>query len=239
MGRKYNVMKEIWKDIKEFEGLYQVSNHGNVRSLDREIHYLVKGKYNGKRFFKGQIISQYKINSGYLVVSLNKNGHNKKKLVHILVAEAFITNYENKPTVNHKNHIRTDNRVENLEWATYEEQWDEILREKNKEFLKNRDNSHLHTPEVVVKIRKALKGHSVSDDTRKKISDKNSKLIYQYTLDKVLINVYKSSVGAAKETGLTQAGISQAAIGKYYKHRDKKWVYTNKYKGYLWFHEPL
>lgn len=232
-------MEEIWKDIKGYEGLYQVSNLGRVKSLDREILYLVKGKYNAKRFYNGKIVTPFSLKNEYLCVSLHNGKNTKKRTVHRLVAEAFITNYENKPTVNHKNHIRTDNRVENLEWATYPEQCDEIQKERKRENSKNRDYSYLRSPETVNKIRKALKGHSVSDDTRKKISDKISKLIYQYTLDKVLINVYKSSVKAAKETGLTQAGISQATIGKYYNHRDKKWVYTNKYKGYLWFHEPL
>lgn len=232
-------MEEYWKDIKGYEGLYQVSNLGRVKSLDKEILYLVKGKYNAKRFFNGKILTPFALKNDYLCVSLYNGKNAKKRTVHSLVAEAFITNYENKPTVNHKNHIRTDNRVENLEWATYQEQCDEIQKERRIESSKNRDYSYLHSPETIEKIRKALKGHSVSDETRKKISDKNSKLIYQYTLDKVLINVYKSSVEASKETGLTQAGISQAALGKYYKHRDKKWVYTNKYKGCIWSHEPL
>lgn len=110
-------MREVWKDIKNYEGLYQVSDLGNVRSLD---HYASNGKKNilylGKNL-KGTLDGKKQ----YLQVTLSKNDINKKALIHRLVAEAFIPNEDNKREVNHINGIKTDNRLNNLEWVTSKE----------------------------------------------------------------------------------------------------------------------
>lgn len=107
-----------WRDIKGFEGLYQVSNMGEVRSLD---HY-APCKCGHWRLYKGrQIKSKIDIH-GYACVGLRKSGQAQRFVkVHRLVAEAFIDNPENKPQVNHLNENRGDNRVENLEWVTAKE----------------------------------------------------------------------------------------------------------------------
>lgn len=123
-------MKEIWRDIKDYEGLYQVSNFGRVRSLDRN----GKGKGNGS---KGKILKLCLDKSnGYYIVMLYKNGISKKYSVHRLVAEAFIPNPDNLPTVDHINRIRTDNRIENLRWADYRLQRENCDKEPNKIALK-------------------------------------------------------------------------------------------------------
>lgn len=112
-------MDEIWKDITGYEGLYQVSNLGRVKSL---------------KFGKELILKHSKDKDGYVMVGLWKNNHNTTAKVHRLVAQAFIPNPENKPQVNHLKGIRNDNRVTELEWATKSEDaihsWNVLKREK-------------------------------------------------------------------------------------------------------------
>lgn len=109
-------MQETWKDIQGYEGLYQVSNLGRVRSLDRVIHY----KNGVERLYKGHILPQRKRRSSdnYLSVSLHKNNTPKTCVVHRLVAIAFIPNPDNLPQVNHKDENQENNCVSNLEWVT-------------------------------------------------------------------------------------------------------------------------
>lgn len=102
-------MNEIWKDIEGYEGLYQVSNLGRVRSVDR-----IGGR--GRRF-NGRILKPKVKTGGYLLVNFSKEGKRKMFSVHRLVAQAFIPNPEGLPQINHKDENPSNNRVENLEWC--------------------------------------------------------------------------------------------------------------------------
>lgn len=100
--------KQIWKDIEGYEGLYQVSNTGKVRSL------------NYRHTGKTKVLKQNTKDNGYKRIGLNRNGKNKGYLVHRLVALAFIPNPNNYPIINHIDEDKTNNTVWNLEWCTYE-----------------------------------------------------------------------------------------------------------------------
>ena len=112
-------MEEVWKDIEGFEDLYKISNLGNV--------YGKKYKRNRKPCLNSH---------GYYHVGLRKNGEQKYMLIHRLIGLHFIPNPENKPCIDHINRIKTDNRIENLRWATYSE------------------NSNNRTPQIIRPITK-------------------------------------------------------------------------------------
>lgn len=105
--------KEIWRDVVGYENLYQTSNLGRARSLDR----WVKSKSGSVRLCKGKILKPGTTKDGYLKVCLCKNGKKKNFRVHRLVAEAFIPNPYNLPEVNHKDENKLNNNAENLEWC--------------------------------------------------------------------------------------------------------------------------
>lgn len=116
-------MKEIWKDIKDYEGLYQVSNLGRIKSLERKKNK-GKGYYYRPETIKKQSIIKQKKGRGktsYYIVKLSKKSVLKPYLVHRLVAGAFIPNLEEKEYVNHKNGNSLDNNVNNLEWISNRE----------------------------------------------------------------------------------------------------------------------
>ena len=106
-------MQEIWKDIKNYEGIYQVSNLGRVRSLTRKVK-----TFNGLRTTKGQLLKPLKTNRNYFRVDLKQNQKNKYISIHRLVAEAFIPNPNNYPVINHIDGDTSNNKIDNLEWCT-------------------------------------------------------------------------------------------------------------------------
>jgi hypothetical protein len=132
-------MKEEWRDIEGYEGMYQVSNLGRVLSL-------ISNKIL-KNFFVGR--------GGYHRVDLCKDKVRKPYRVHRLVAEAFIPNINNKPQVNHIDGNRINNNVENLEWCTNSENnkhaWESGLREEYREKLSER-----------------MKGNKIGESSRKR-----------------------------------------------------------------------
>ena len=110
-------MEEIWKDIKDFEGRYQVSNLGRVRSMDHIKIIKRNGYKDCSVLFRGKILKP-KIDFGYCRVHFTlDNGHRRNYSIHRLVAEAFIPNPTNLPMINHKDEVRSNNVVDNLEWC--------------------------------------------------------------------------------------------------------------------------
>lgn len=107
-------MQEEWRDINGYEGLYQVSNLGRIKSLDRK----VKGKNGIVQSLHGKILSLQFDKDRYYMVILSKNGKETDHKVHRLVAQAFIPNPYHYPEVNHKDENKQNNRVDNLEWCT-------------------------------------------------------------------------------------------------------------------------
>ena len=106
---------EIWKDVVGYEGYYQVSNLGRVRSLDR----VITDKRGVVKNHKGFVKKLTPGNHGYMTAELSRDGKHTRCLVHRLVAEAFIPNKENLPSINHKDENKHNNHVGNLEWCTH------------------------------------------------------------------------------------------------------------------------
>ena len=158
---------EIWKDVVGFERAYRVSNLGRVKSKIR------------KGVIEEKLLKPYKNNKGYECVDLWDNNH-KKKLVHRLVAEAFIPNPEHKKVVNHKDGNPLNNKIDNLEWCTYSENMLHSFRVLGRRTVKgmvinNKPVRCLDTGEVFVSASEAArqKGCSQSNITKAILGERN------------------------------------------------------------------
>lgn len=196
--------EEIWVDICGYEGLYQVSNQGRVRSLDREIC-----KNNNVKQFSKSFILKFEKSKGYNYVHLFKNGVRKRMAVHRLVAEAFIPNTESKPFIDHINTIRDDNRVENLHWVTPKENMENPLTKEK---------------------RKAIDRPRPKKETKDKIGKANSIKVVQLDKDtNELIKIWNSAKEAEREGGFDNGNINRCCRGKYKTHKGYKWMYYEDY----------
>lgn len=153
-------MKEIWRDIKGYNGLYQISNIGRVKSLPK-IHNLHNNSYITKeRILKNSINS-----NGYIRITLKAFGKGKRYYVHRLVLEAFMPNPSNKPFVNHIDCNPKNNRVDNLEWCSAQEntdhmkklgrnkrttQWLNNLHKSQEKFYKKVKGTNIITGEIMI-----------------------------------------------------------------------------------------
>ena len=182
-------MEEIWKDIEGYEGLYQVSNLGRVRSLDRKSR-----NRNGEILLKGKVLKCYTSSHGYPTATLSKNGIRKKIAVHILVGKAFIPNNENKPEINHIDGNKSNNVVTNLEWVTYSENLIHAWRTGLTKNTEKRKQRALKNLEII----------------RSKPSKKRKK-VYCYETNKT----YSCLDEAHKDTTVAKIDISRVARGIY------------------------
>lgn len=111
-----NTSEEVWKDIVGYEGYYQVSNFGRVRSLDR----IIESEYRSPQLMKGKIKKVTRRDDGYEYVVLYRNNKGKNKYIHRLVAKSFVPNPENLPIINHKDENPSNNCPSNLEWCDHQ-----------------------------------------------------------------------------------------------------------------------
>jgi hypothetical protein len=154
---------ENWKPIKGYEGWYEVSDLGNVRSVDRKVDF-VDGRY---ATYKGQLMKQSKHYHGYWIVNLFKNKKQSTKFVHRLMAEAFIPNPNNKQVVNHKDGDKANNKLSNLEWVTQLENITHSITVLGKKRIGNKvsqydlNGNYLNTFESYGEAAKSVDGNSV------------------------------------------------------------------------------
>lgn len=184
---------EIWKDIDGYPN-YQVSNLGRVRSLDR----IITTKKGMVRNLKGKIMTPNPDLNNYQHLLLSKEGEQSGFLVHRLVAQAFLPNPDNKPEINHINTIRTDNRVENLEWCTRKENVNNPLSIKN-----YHNRKVVMSDETKKKISLALKSRKMSKESIEKHRQKVMKPILQFTKSGEFIRKWDSATQAKIELGIT------------------------------------
>ena len=195
---------EIWKPVVGYEGLYEVSSYGRVRSLDRID--------SNNHPLKGVILKPYISNSGYLLVGLYKQQKRDRKLLHRLVAEAFIPNPDNKPEIDHINTIKIDNTVflnedgsinyekTNLRWTT----------------RKENINNPLTKTKMQINARKRSKGKYGKENPA-------SKPIIQYDKDSNFIKEWNCITDVERKMGYSVSNISSCLRGK-----------SNTAYGYIW-----
>lgn len=159
MSKQYSTV-EIWKDVVGLEGLYMVSNLGNMKTLPRQTYHNLTNKIITRK--EKPMRNNSTNTNGYLQVLLTKDGVKIPSRVHRLVADAFIPNPENKRCVNHKNGIKTDNRVENLEWVTSSENARHAVQTGLKKRGHERKDAAIHSAETVNEIRQVYKSGTIS-----------------------------------------------------------------------------
>lgn len=178
-------MEEIWKDIEGYEDLYQVSNMGRIKSLER-----YKENHGKLQKVEEKIKTMNIKNSGYQFVQLYKNNKYKNLMVHRLVAQAFIPNVDNKPQINHIDGNKLNNNVTNLEWCTNSENgkhaWDTGLKQCTER---------------------------LKEATRKTNKEYKSKPINQLDLQGNYIRTWLSAHEASRQLGIDRSTISQCCRG--------------------------
>lgn len=194
---------ETWKDIVGYEGKYQVSNLGNIRSL------------NFHRSHETKIMKCILDKDGYSIIMLYKDGKGTIYKVHRLVAEAFIPNPNGFPCVNHKDENPSNNDVTNLEWCTVAY-----------------NNNYGHRRDRLSKSLKGLntwtRGVPKSADTRKKIGLGNSRKVIQMTLEGDPIKEWGSMTEAANSLGCKHSKISECCRGNRKSHGGFRWKYKEE-----------
>ncbi len=197
--------EEIWKDIPDYEGYYQASNLGRIKSMPR-----VVTNYRGSHISKEKILKQHCDKKGYSKVYLLKNKVGKTTCVHRLVALAFLSNPNNWPDINHKDENPSNNNVENLEWCTekYNSNYGTCIERRKASYVRNQSFLKANATKV--------KNQSRCHETPIFGTSKNGDTILSY----------KSITEAARSTGISKGhigecvkGIRKSAGGYYWKYQ--------------------
>lgn len=191
--------KENWKPIKGYEGLYEISDHGRVKSMPRiRVVCTHKRIYNYKKATKEIFLKPVLKTTGYSQVTLTKNSLQEIRLLHRLVAETFIPNPLRKPQVNHKDGNRFNNHINNLEWVTASE-------------------NSLHAYRVL-NIVSPTKGKFGKDASR-------SRVVIQKSLDGNIVKTWECASDAVRQCRFDSGGITKCCQGKRKTHKNYKWEY--------------
>lgn len=194
----------IWRPVLGFEGYYEISNTGIVRSVNR----IVSGKNGSVRHIPGVIMTQQTNHKGYKCVILHKYGEHYTKFIHRLVAEAFIDNPFKLPQVNHIDTDKTNNHVENLEWITNED--------NQKHAVANGCYKGFTEKQLIATL-----------INQKKAAKQRQKPVAQYDLDGNYIQSFESISDAERKTGCNNSKICACCKG----NRKQAYGYIWKYKG--------
>ena len=188
-------INEEWKPVKGYEGYYEISNYGNVKSVDRIKKEICRHGGYRTTFHKGKYIKQFENNKGYYFVRLSKSNAIEKKYLHRLVAEAFIPNPENKPEVDHIDGKPQNNNIKNLQWATHKENLNNpIAKQRWSKTKKGKANIELAIP------------------------------VYQYTIDGKFVKKWYSAVEAG-ENGFSKMSVWKCCNNKQKNHKGFIWKY--------------
>ena len=194
-------IKEIWKQIDGYDGIYEISSLGRLKVLKREVNHSRNPNFKVVR--KEKIASLQKDKNGYLNIILTKDKKQKKFSVSRLVSKAFIPNPENKPHVNHKKGIKTDNRATELEWCT------------------NLENQHHSWNKL---------GRKSSNKGKFGKKNHGSIKIVQLTFGGKIIKIWDCINDAERYGGFNHGTISACCRGKFKQHKGFKWKYFKNKK---------
>lgn len=194
-------MNEIWKPIKGYEGYYEASNLGNIRSVDRVILSTANILHTEhKQLRRGRVLKQGNGRKGYKIVVLQRDGQKRTMYTHRIIAMTFVENPYNKPCIDHINGVCTDNRAENLRWCTQKE--------------------NINNPNTVYKNLDTLKQNALTNCKAKTILqlDKDSLEVIQEILP-------KSSY--FKDMGYVRAYITSACRNRNKNAYGYKWAFKD------------
>lgn len=232
-----NNVVEIWKPVFGFEGLYEVSSLGRVKNIP---HWVTRGyvKKDGVRiidrlFVKEKILTPKKkyhhrnrnksSDVYYFGFSLRKGGKYINKMLHKIIAEAFVPNPENKPCIDHINGDPLDNRIENLRWCTYKENNNNpVTKERKAISSKGVNKCRKHTEGFKQYLSNKFKGR----EFKKEWVQHRFKKVFQYDADGKFIAEYESMAEASRKVGISSGQLTDCCKGKHKTGKGFVWSYT-------------